>query len=469
MKKIYPFVFALALCSGLAAQNYSSQNVTLLGHWFNPAEEDEPVYGISYQGCYGWHNPQDNREYAIIGGSSGTYFIDITNPTAPVQSDYVAGTHQNCIWHEVKTYDKYCYIISDDAPNNSFQIVDMSYLPDSVHVVYDGTSIFENSHTLFVDGNKLWCASVTLANSTYYSMAVYDLSNPVAPTLLRTLNQDYPAIGTVHDMFVRNDTCYASCGYDGLHIYKFGTNFTEIGQLTSYPDQGYNHSSFLTSDGKTLIFMDEVPVNRRVKSIDVTNTANISINQTFTSTVGCTPHNPYIIGNNTLVAAYYQDGLQIFNISNPSNIVRTGYFDTDTLNNQSNGYPQAYHGCWGAYEALPSGTIIASDMQNGLYLFDISQAILLNVPAQQSGLSSSANAYPNPFDNSFSVSLDLAKKQTVIYAIYDNTGRLVSEAQNEQPTGTSLLEIEAANFAAGIYTIKITGEDFTSSVKLIKN
>jgi choice-of-anchor B domain-containing protein len=470
IKQFTSFFTALVLVLPAAAQTYDSQNINLLGHFNDPAVPSEPVYDIRYQGVWGWHNPADNREYGIIGSAHGTYFVDVTNPANPVQVDFLASRQTDCIWHEVKTYSHYAYIVGDDAGQNSFQIVDLQYLPDSIHVVHDGTTYFERCHTIYVDGNKLWCGSVTLANSVgYYSMAVYSLANPEQPQLLRTLNQDYPNVSTVHDMFVRNDTVYASAGYQKLFIYEYNSTntFTELASFGSYNESGYNHSSFLTSDGNTLIFMDEVPAGLGVKSLDVSNLGNLTMNQIFRSNQGCTPHNPYILGNDVLVCAYYQDGVQIYNISNPSNCVRTGYFDTDTLNGLSNGYPDPYHGCWGAYTDLPSGNLLASDMQNGLYVLDISQAISVGIPENAAPVQS-LNAYPNPFIEGFVVSLQLDRAQDVSWEIVDNAGRTVQQGISSLPGGPVLFEFDALDLAAGSYTLRMNGETFSGRSLVVK-
>src|SRR2546423_9406293 len=103
-----------------AFAQYAHNNISLLSQFDDVSVLAEPTYGIRYQGCWGWKNPADGREYAIIGSTFGTYFIEVTDPSNPVQRAYVAGRHQYCIWHEYKSYDKYCYILSDDSPNNSF-------------------------------------------------------------------------------------------------------------------------------------------------------------------------------------------------------------------------------------------------------------------------------------------------------------------------------------------------------------
>lgn len=469
MKKLLPALLFL-LPAFASAENYPSQNITMLGHWQDPSQPAEPYYGIKYQSVWGWYQASTNREYAIIGSSTGTDFIDVTNPSAPVHCDYIPATHGNLIWHEIKTYQNYCYIVSDDAAPNSFIIADMSYLPDSVHIVRNDNTIFERCHTIFIDGDKLYGGSVTKANNTYYSMAVYDLSvDPTTPTLIRALNQDYSTPSTVHDMFVKNDTVYASGAYDGLYIYRFdngNTNhFLQLGALQNYPEQGYNHSSYLTPDGNTLIFMDEVPDGKGIKSLDVSDFSNMSVNQVFRSNTGNTPHNPYILGSWTLICANYTDGVQIFDISNPTNIVRTGYFDCDTVINYPN-YTQAYHGCWAVYQDLPSGHLLASDMQNGLYILDISQAIPVGIKPMSASVSMSA--FPNPFSKNCFVNLSLDQAQEITYSVYDNSGRLVLEEKQPMPAGNSLLEIESEAFAPGMYSVKIEGETIHGTSRLVK-
>ncbi|MGB3947819.1 MAG: choice-of-anchor B family protein [Bacteroidia bacterium] len=463
-------VFFFAIIINANAQ-YQHENISLVGHWYNPTQAAEPSLGIKYQGVWGWVDTTDNnKEYAIIGSSSGTNIIDISNPTNPVLVDYVAGKRDQCIWREYKTYGHYLYAISDDPSPNSFQIIDLSYLPDSVHVIHDTTSIFERAHTLYVDGNRLYCASVTKGNFQHYSMAVYSLDNPAQPQLLRTLNQDDSLISAVHDMFVRNDTVYASCGYQGLFIYKFNpdTTFSLISSYTSYPDQGYNHSSFLTPNGKSLVFCDEVPRNLPVKVIDVTDLQNISLESSFRSADGPTPHNPYIIGSHRVVIAYYQDGVQIYDIKNPSTPFRMGYFDTDTLDGPHNNYnPNGtpYHGCWGAYVDLPSGLILASDMQNGLFVLDATLALNIKNKEQENVL---VSLFPNPAESIINVDFNISTTDLITIEIYDVTGRKLFAKQVKATVGSNTQQLLVSQLKAGVYIIKGGSNDFYFSKRFVK-
>ena len=477
MKKNRIFILVIFLCFFHAASaQYNSHKISLLGHWFNPSEPAEPFYGIKYQGVFGWADTVNNKEYAIIGSGSGTYIIDVSIPTNPIVSDFVLGRKNNCIWREYKTYGNYLYAISDDDPYNSFQIIDLSYLPDSVHVVHDDTTIFEFAHTLYIDGDKLYCSSVTLSGgSEYYSLAVYSLANPELPSLLRTLDEDDPAISSVHDVFVRNDTVYASCGYQGLFVYKFNDNntFTPINSLTSYPDQGYNHSSSLTPNGHTLVFCDEVPRNMGVKIIDVSDLQNISVESTFKSTEGATPHNPYIYSANRVVIAYFQDGLQIYDISNPANPIKTGCFDTDTIDGVGNNYniPNApYHGCWGAYVHLPSGIILASDMQNGLFVLNADLALGINNLNDENNINNiNVNLFPNPISNSLSMSFELKLSESLLFEIFDTKGCEITSKKEFLLAGNHTKTINVDKLSSGVYLLKITGNKTFFAKKIVKN
>lgn len=460
MKKLLLFLLAFPLFS-IGQVTYPSQNISLLANWFDPNLTAAPSYNLKYNSVWGY--AQGGKEYAIVGSQKGTYFIDVTNPSLPVQLDFVQGRRINCVWREYKTLGQYLYAVSDDASPNSLQIIDMSYLPDSVHVVYDSNVLVQQAHTIFIDGNKMYLA-VPKGSFGGYSMAVYSLANPVQPVLLRTLDQDYPNISTVHDMLVRNDTVYASAAFDGLHIYRLTTSntFVELGSFTSYPDAGYNHSSALTQDGKTLIFADEVPAKMKMKSIDVSDMLNITLLDTFSSGPVGTPHNPYIKGNDRLAVAYYKDGLQIFDISDPADVIRTGYFDTDPLDNGSS---SEYQGAWGAYIDLPSGNILVSDMQNGLFILDASQAMSIKIEKPKVAI---PVVYPVPFNDELKIDFEGRSNNAITFNIYDMTGKLVLSEESNIIRGVNKRTLPTSNLRAGMYLLRFSDGHKEHSRKIVK-
>ncbi len=463
MKKIL-LLLIVVLALNVKAQ-YPSLNIALTAT-LNP-ETNLGWYGngTKYSSVYGWANPVDNKEYAILGGASGTYFIEVTNPSAPVVRDFVPATPNDALWREYRTSGNYVYMVSDDG-GSKLQIADMSYLPDSVNVVVNSNAIFSRSHTVFVEGNKLWCGSVTkVSPNAFYTMAVYDISNPVNPILLRTLNQDYPAIGHVHDMYVRNDTVYASCGNDKLHIYKYNGVFTEIGAVTTYPQSGYNHSSDLTPDGKHLVFVDEVGAGLKVKLLDVSDMNNLTIADTSRSNPGATPHNVYMVDNTKVIISYYADGVYIFDFTNPSNMVPIAFFDTEPTSGPSNNYsPNTYRGCWGAYPYLPSGILLASDMQTGLFILDASAVLGLTTPPT---LSNSYTLFPNPAKDLVNLNIVSTKDDNVTVEIFDITGKLVLQQKIDVQPTINRYYFNVENLANGSYIIKAQGTHINIADKII--
>lgn len=442
MTKKIIFSFFLILFSLNAQSQFDHQNINYLGSYSDPSVIAESTYGIKYQSCWGWVDTITGNEYGILGSTAGTYIINVTNPANPVLCDYIPHRQTDCIWHEYKTYKNYLYIISDDPGNNSFQIADLSYLPDSVHVIHDSTDIFTRAHTLFVDGDKLYVASVKTLSGTS-SMSVYSLSNPANPVLLRELNQDYSNIGAVHDMYVSNDTVYASCGYDGLQIFKYDAisdSFNLLGSLIDGTNI-YNHSSCLSPDFKTLYVCEEVPEGRPIKIINISNISNPTLIDTFHTNIGDTPHNPYLLDSLLIVAAY-QDGVYIYNVSNAHTPVLVGYFDTYPTN-PAGTYPwPPYAGAWAAYPYLPSGTLLVSDMQSGLFCLDISG--LTNIESTKEKV---FKIYPNP--TSGLLRTEGIKNATVEFLNSSGQICLVKSITEDHTT------MDVSNLIPGIYTARI--------------
>lgn len=469
MKNILLLII-LCLYVGAEAQTYPSLNINLLAH-IDPEKDITGSDGRKYSGCWGWYQASKNKEYAIVGTSSQTYFIDVTNPSNPIISDSVKAKHAGCTWREIKTYQNYCYMVSDDGIPNSFQIVDMQYLPDSVHVVYDGNSYFERCHTIFVDKDKLYCGGPTMSGFGTDNMYVYSLANPESPVLLRKLFQDVPSITYVHDMYVRNDTIYASCGGQGLQILKLtaGNTFSLLASYTGYQYSGYNHSSWLTENRKTMVFADEVPAGLPAKTIDVSNLNNIVSLDVFKSHTGATAHNPYIIGDNWCWMSTYQDGLYLYDISNPSITTVYGFFDTSPLYGVNDNFATlAYRGNWGAYPYLPSKIVIACDMQNGIFILDPDNNYKNTVGINESKTSVSVfSTYPNPTIDELKITIINQQNSSVQYTITDMLGKVEDANSFTANEAVFKTDIHTNQLNNGCYFITLKGTNFTETQKII--
>ena len=466
MKKLILLLTILIHFKGIA-QTYPSLTINLLAH-LDPEKGTSAGDNRKYSGCWGWYQATKNKEYALVGTANQTYFIDVTNPTNPIICDSVKGKSVACTWREIKTYQNYCYIASDGCTPSSFQIVDLKYLPDSVHVVSDNdTSYFYRAHTLFVDKDKLYAGGPTRKIGGTQSMFVYSLATPSVPVLMRELSQDVPSISYVHDMFVHNDTIFASAGNQGLQILTLTStnNFSLLASYSNYQNGGYNHSSWLTKNGKYLAFADEVPASLPLKLIDVSDLTNIQSLSSINSHSLATPHNPYVMGNKWCWVSSYQDGLRLYDISNPLLPTEYGYFDTQPQHGDNDNFStSAYRGNWGAYPYLPSKIIIACDMQNGIFILDGDNTYkAFATSTQEVKIENSLfSIYPNPANEMLNFKCNILNEPTLL-TIINTLGVVVMQKTISMQHSTFNIQ----HLISGIYYITLSNKDFSETQKII--
>lgn len=345
----------------LQAQDLSL-NMTLLGNW---DVDTLPLHsGGKYNDVWGYADCS-GREYAILGSVGRIHFIDVTKPDEPREVASFPGT-VNSIWRDFKTYKDRAYACADQG-QDGLMVFDLSRLPDTVIMTYQSTEFFNRSHNLWVDTlqGRLYMAG---ANTRNNGLIIFDLTeNPDLPQLLAST----PLPGAyVHDIHVVDHIGYASHGFNGLWVYDFTDpeNPEVLGSITDYPEKGYNHSSWLSPDGNFIVMADETH-GTSLKVVDVQDNEDIYVRSLFKSTLlepehtGSIVHNPFIRGQ-YVILAYYHDGIQIYDMSNPDSVFRVAYYDTHPINTTYSGY----RGAWGAYPYLPSGNILGSDITFGLFI-----------------------------------------------------------------------------------------------------
>lgn len=379
MKKF--LLWLIILPSLVAAQQ--SFNMTLLA---NVDNDNLPVrYGAAYSDCWGFRHA-NGTEVAIIGGIEDIFFYNITSPANPVliYTHHVLninGSVNQSLWRDFKTYQNYAYASSDEG-DAGLLIFDLSQVPASVTLVTQTNEFWSRTHNIFIDEiyGRLYAAG---SNTQSNGLKILNIgTSPTNPPQIGAIPLNTLGGGYVHDVYVRNNVAYCSHGsLSRLQMYNMNnlSNITVVGIIDNYPEEGYNHSSWLNPAGNMLVMADETH-GSDLKLVDVSDPLNISADDihTFYSELegpaapgAPIPHNPFIQGNLVYIS-YYHEGVQVFDISNPQNIVCVAYYDTYPENTDYVGY----EGCWGVYPFLPSGTIIASDMSNGLFLMQLTQGPL---------------------------------------------------------------------------------------------
>ncbi len=74
-----------------------------------------------------------------------------------------------------------------------------------------------------------------------------------------------------------------------------------------------------------------------------------------------------------LFEANYESGLRIYevnDVSYPPTAQEVGFFDTYPDSNN-----RSYRGAWGVYSGLPSGIVLVSDRQSGLFVLNPCEAL----------------------------------------------------------------------------------------------
>jgi len=323
---------------------FGQQNVTLRSQF---------TYNQTLNDIWGYSNGED--EYSLVGTVDGLSIVNITNPDSVFQVQYIPDANSN--WRDIKTWGHYAYVVNETG--TGLLIVDLDSLPSSVDTFRwtGGVFNFDDAHNVFIDENG-FCYLVG-GNTANGGVKILDLnSDPTNPSLAGVYD-----IRNVHDLFVRGDTMWTAEIQDGLvSVVDVSDKANPSVMATFSTPHNFTHNCWLSEDGNTLITTDEVS-GAFVVSYDVSDLNSISESDRYQSSPGqnVIPHNTFWI-NNFAVTSYYTDGVTIVDANRPSNLVEVGYFDTSPLSGQS------FNGCWGVYPFLPSGNIIASDQQQGLFV-----------------------------------------------------------------------------------------------------
>ena len=434
MAKPLLYLFLLIFANSLSAQQ--AEKVGLLARW---DDQSLLINGTArYNDCWGF--VQHGVEYAVLGSTEGTHIIELTPDHQTIQRDFVRGRHSesNVVHRDHAVYRNFLYAVCDQGVS-SLQAIDLSYLPDSVHVTHDDTTIIIRAHNVFVDS---FAAKLYVCGPHFNAMSIFDLSaDPSHPQLLAHFN----GVEYVHDVYVRRDTAYLNAGNQGLWVYDFSNAAAPqaLGSLEFYPEQGYNHSGWLSPDGNTYVFADETG-GKRMKVCDVSDLSDIRIKGFFNSGMHpeTVPHNLQIKGRYVFVS-HYNDGLRIFDISDPSNPLQTAWYDTYPGSDET----AHFRGAWGIYSYLPSGRILISDRQTGLYVFRFAEPPNINSSLEH-------GVFPNPFRDEAWFIFDNPLNLQYELLVYDSRGRQV---QRYSTITDGYVRLFSAALRTGLYHYELRG------------
>ncbi len=342
---------AAALLWACAALPAAAQlNVNLLG---------QLGYAEDLSDIWGWTDPLSGDEYALVGVYDGFSIVDVSDPANPVEVQFIPGTPT--IWRDVKTFGHYAYVTNEGG--GGLLIVDLSGLPASAPTwTWTGGVGFSTAHNIFMDENGV--AYLCGSNGSLGTLFLDCAANPTNPPLLGSYTLRY-----VHDLYVRGDTMWTSEVYDGIFSVVDVTNKAAPSVMaTQSTTSDFTHNCWLSDDGATLFTTDEVS-SANIDAYDVSDLGDIRRLDTWKSNPGSgvIPHNAFVVGD-FVVTAYYRDGVTITDATRPDNMILTGFYDTSPFSGDG------FNGAWGVYPYFPSGLVVASDIEEGLFCLGVTYA-----------------------------------------------------------------------------------------------
>lgn len=306
-----------------------------------------------------WGFEKCGKEYAIVGVRDGVSIVDVTDPTNPVELFFEPGAYTS--WRDMKTWNDYAYIVNEGS--GGLTIIDMSDLPFSVNTyswtsgLYNGSTFsLSTAHNIFIDENGIaYLCGADLTPGVFY----LDLNvDPINPPIVGKYDANY-----VHDLFVRDNIMWTAEFYAGRIVaFDITDKENEIPLGFINTPQAAAHNVWLSDDSKFMFTTDETS-GGYIAAFNVEDPTNMfQVGSYFSNpSSGSIPHNTFV-KDNYLVNSYYKDGVTVVDISNPSAMVQVNEFDTTPE------FGDGYSGCWGVYPYLPSGNILASDINEGLFV-----------------------------------------------------------------------------------------------------
>lgn len=390
---------------GRCADLYPCENISLLAR-LSPDE----LLGERLNDIWGWTDPATGNEYALVGLTDRVTFVDISNPAEPVvvgtlpeavhaqpagarqdlrmpyHDDEGGGQEGKSAWRDVKVYRDHAFIVSDGQPHG-LQVFDLRRLrtvedPPALFTEDLHYTDFGNAHNIAVNEASGF-AYVTGSNRFGGGLYIMDIRDPQNPRLAG--HHTEPSVGRTSPGYVHDTQCVIYQGpdpdYTGREVcFNASETHLVIADVTdkqqprtiaqrSYAGNSYAHQGWLTEDQRYFLLDDELDERNLGQQTttyiwDVRDLDEPQLVESASSVRRSIDHNQYVKGGYTY-QANYTAGLRIMDLSEVASgtLTEAAYFDTFP----SDDAPR-FEGAWSVFPYFGSGTIVVSDITNGLFI-----------------------------------------------------------------------------------------------------
>ena len=338
-------------------------------------------------------------EYALMTFNDGIAVISLADPKQPIIIKKVP--QKRTIWRDVKvlqTYNRslrrwqaWAYLTADSS-TEGLKILDLNNLPNDVTIA-NSDFTDRSAHNVYISNvdyglnipvNGEPGLHILGANNVSGAMRTYSVKDPINPVAEYTPT-NASANQYSHDatsLWIDDSRAQVQCGErrgkgcnlmldfneDEVRLWNHTDieNSEPLSRFT-YNTASYVHSGWWSEDKQYVFVQDELDErNRALNSTlyvyDISDLQNPVRVGTWTGPTRAIDHNGFVRGNRYYLANY-ERGLTVLDISEPTTPQTIGYFDTYPLGDRSN-----FNGAWGVYPFLPSGIILVSDINSGLFV-----------------------------------------------------------------------------------------------------
>jgi choice-of-anchor B domain-containing protein len=347
-------------------------------------------------GGWGWTDPKDGHEYAIMGLDTKASFVDITDPVNPVHvADLPAQTVASG-WREIITLNNYALVVSE-AMGHGMQILDLTQLgalPRNKVTILEPTAHYDlvgSGHTVTAN-NKSGYAYILGSDTCDQGAHVVDMREPTKPKFATCIDRQVfdpiPKKDTddgdevyTHDMvcviyagpdvrYKDHEICIAS--NDNSVNLVDATDKANPKQISAvvHPSPGFVHQGWFTEDFKYFLVndeYDEVQTQGNVKTYiyDFSDLEKPKFMATHDHGYKGIDHNLYVKGN-YVYEANYLSGLRILNLKDiaQGKLTEVAHFDTTPGREAIE-----FGGVWNIYPFFKSGNVILTNIEDAtLYI-----------------------------------------------------------------------------------------------------
>jgi choice-of-anchor B domain-containing protein len=378
-------------CAGGKATLFGCEKVNLLS--MLPVADMGGKQGTRLNDVWGWTDPESGKEYAIVGRSDGTSFIDVSNPNRPRYLGDLPKTAKSppAVWRDMKVYRNHVFVVADGSREHGMQVFDMTRLrrvttPQTFTPDAHYTRI-NSAHNIVIDttSGHAFIVGASSGGETcgggLHMVNIRDPKNPAFAGCFQDKATGLAGTGYSHDaqcvIYKGPDTRYTGreiclgANENAISISDVTDkqNPKAIGRGT-YPSVGYAHQGWFSDDHRYWYQDDELDElqgktqgGTRTIIWDLAKLDDPVVAGEYHAPVNASDHNLYIVGNR-MYNSNYESGLRVVDISDRVNPKEIGFFDTVPVGKDAPGFG----GSWSNFPFFKSGTILVTSGREGLFL-----------------------------------------------------------------------------------------------------